>query len=528
MPRARAIFCGAIVGISLVTWAFHVSVSNFLTQTISSIPRPAICRNCNIVLVSFDTLRADDLPCYGYIRNTAPNLCRFADRNVSFINAYSESSITLDSHFSIFTSLYPSVHKVLNIFKDELSPEILTLPQILQSRGYDTIYNGVFGDPMLPLEKGLGRGFAVTLPIASPEDPWQKGIQLFRANVQKGKPTFLFLHTYQMHDPYLVGHTRNYVFTDMSVPSIITTEEEFRKFSPEIPPLAIHYLQSLFSLDAEFNGQTNRTFLNRFIHASSLQEAKAVFDDLSPDDQTGIFENRYVSRIQQNNSDIVAFLRAMYDEKIYQFDRSFISFFDLLNDEALMKHTIVVITGDHGEEFLENGMWGHGSNLYNSNTHVPLIMHVPGITDERITDLVQSIDILPTILGIVGISPPSYAQGINLLGILQQKKSAQTNRYIISEHRGGFIRSIRDSQWKLYMNDPSFVDRGNELYNLINDPSEQQNVIREHTDIVARLTKALDDMRAKWPTFKYAHTEFPDWINQKIRDHLIRNGYFNK
>lgn len=484
------------------------------------------CRNCNIILVSVDTLRADDLPCYGYLRNTAPNLCRFADHNILFTNTYSQSTITLDSHFSIFTSLYPSVHKVLNMFKDELSPEIKTLTEVLKARGYRTIYNGRVDDPMLPLQKGLGRGFDVTLNIGSSEDPWKEGINRFLSDVNKGSPTFLFLHTYQVHDPYLVGHKGNYVFTDKTYPSIITTEEDFKRFTSEIPPLTEQYLRDLFSIDARFNGQEKNTFLQRLFGASSMTQAQAIFEELPAADKTEIRIDRYMSRIHQDNSAEVTFLRALYDEKIYQLDQQFKSFWTLLNNAELMKKTVVIITGDHGEEFLENGTWGHGSNIYNSGTHVPLIMHIPGVNAARIEDLTQSIDIMPTLLRLVGLSPPTYVQGISLLDLIEQKKNPQKNTYIMSEHRGGFIRSIRDAQWKLYINDPAFVDRSNELYDIVHDPLEQNNVIDAHPQEAARLTAALGVIVRKQPSFRYTHTEFPDWINKKIRDRLIKQGYF--
>src|SRR4029078_11710125 len=70
------------------------------------------CPNCNVILVSVDTLGSNHLPCYGYYRNTAPNLCKFANDNVLFFHSYSNASWTLPSHFSMFTALYPKHHGV--------------------------------------------------------------------------------------------------------------------------------------------------------------------------------------------------------------------------------------------------------------------------------------------------------------------------------------------------------------------------------------------------------------------------------
>ena len=135
------------------------------------------CRNCNVILVSLDTLRADSLACYGYFRDTAPNLCNFAKENVLFLNSYSNADSTLPSHFSIFTSLYPSSHGVTEILRYELSPGITPLAQFLKNNGYETVFVGQENDPSFPLDKGLGRGFDKI--IYNVEDPkqWTDGLE---------------------------------------------------------------------------------------------------------------------------------------------------------------------------------------------------------------------------------------------------------------------------------------------------------------------------------------------------------------
>lgn len=79
-------------------WVLRILVALFLTIIISGLVlylnNRVVCRNCNVILVSIDTLSALYLPCYGYERNTAPNLCRFAKENIQFINAYSQAPMT--------------------------------------------------------------------------------------------------------------------------------------------------------------------------------------------------------------------------------------------------------------------------------------------------------------------------------------------------------------------------------------------------------------------------------------------------
>ncbi len=157
------------------------------------------CKDCNVILISLDTLRAKSLPFYGYDKNTSPNLFDFANKSFLFKNTYSQSAYTLDSHFSIFTSLYASSHKMTVPFVSNLSESIITLPQIFKQNGYETYYLGVTKDFNLPLNKGLGRGFDHEILTYDP-DGWIKGLKIQNL---ASKKFFAFLHTYRVHEPYI-------------------------------------------------------------------------------------------------------------------------------------------------------------------------------------------------------------------------------------------------------------------------------------------------------------------------------------
>ena len=125
----------SIVSVIFIITALFVFMPHMMRQ------KP-VCERCNVILVSLDTLSALHLPCYGYQRNTAPNLCRFAKENILFQNSYSQTPFTISSHFSIFTSLYPTTHQMLRPYTGYLKEEYLTLPQVFRLNGYQTIYNG--------------------------------------------------------------------------------------------------------------------------------------------------------------------------------------------------------------------------------------------------------------------------------------------------------------------------------------------------------------------------------------------------
>lgn len=196
--------------------------------------KPPLCDKCNVVLISIDTLSALHLPCYGYQRNTAPNLCAYADKNILFLNSYSQSPITIDSHFSIFTSLYPHTHKMTDIVGDSINENYLTLAEIFRMEGYQTIYHGPTIDPHLPLNRGIERGFDIIgrHPNKNFNDNWKNVYQRLIENTAQKIPSFFFLHTYAVHYPYLTGHKQKHLFTDLpEYPHIALTEDEYRAIS---------------------------------------------------------------------------------------------------------------------------------------------------------------------------------------------------------------------------------------------------------------------------------------------------------
>ncbi|MFH1216083.1 MAG: sulfatase-like hydrolase/transferase [Pseudomonadota bacterium] len=117
---------------------------------------------------------------------------------------------------------------------------------------------------------------------------------------------------------------------------------------------------------------------------------------------------------------------------------------DSLEREGLLDSTIVIITGDHGEEFLEKGHWGHNSNFTEEQLRVPLVLHVPGRKHEVITRLTSHLDIAPTVLPLLGMESPAqkYSQGHDLLSGPERKFTIATDwsriSYIDNEFKAVF------------------------------------------------------------------------------------------
>ena len=186
--------------VPFVAWQIYFLKYSFGIDLFAKVILPeGYCKDCNVILISLDSLRAKSLPCYGYEKNTSPNLCEFAKKSFLFKRVYTPSSKTLDSHFSIFTGLYPKSHGVNVPFTSVLDKKIRTLPQIVESNGYATLFSGPLIDPHLPLDRGFERGFRYKEYGDEP--------RFWFDNMKKygllGRKFFAFLHTYDVHEPYI-------------------------------------------------------------------------------------------------------------------------------------------------------------------------------------------------------------------------------------------------------------------------------------------------------------------------------------
>lgn len=428
------------------------------------------CPNCNVILVSLDTLSALHLPCYGYSLNTAPNLCHFAEENVFFLNSYSQSPNTLNSHFSLFTSLYPHTHHMTEIYGAPLNKNIPTLAEMFKNNGYQTSYNGPINDPYLPLDRGIARGFNTIYENTQPED-WQQSFDELKKNTESGKPSFLFLHTYAVHDSFLLE--------DSSSPFTHQYSKDFLNFVITDYQENGFWHENFKSLHNDIDIDQVYQIMTQLIQTTDQLKAKKIFFSL-PQKVIDLFYAYWdFKNFDKNNQQQVTYYRNLYDKQIEILDKKLNLLFDLLNDPQFSSNTILIITSDHGEEFMEHGQILHGHNLYRTSTQVPLIIHVPNVKPISIDYLVQSVDIYPTLLHLTGISPQTSFEGTDLSGLINGNKTTKSNT-ILSEWRGQIAKQKGD--WRLYENQDVY-----ELYNLKNDPQETNNLSSQYPEIIKQL-----------------------------------------
>jgi len=474
-----------------------------------------------------DTLRADELPCYGYARNTAPNLCAFASQNILFSRFYSQSSFTLDSHMSIFTGLYPSKHHMINMLKDTLNPAIMTLTQTLKTHGYRTIYAGVTDDPNLPLDKGLERGFDEIYSINSWVPEWRAEYEKLLPKFLDGKPTFMFLHTYYVHAPYLT-EKEPLRYVPKSFPEIPLTRKEFEADTLPFYQFVLGEFRRRLTESENAESKTRNSAIvdglrDALVH-SNLRKARDMVWSLPGYEQYELYASWYWEKIDKKDPAMIAYVRSLYDERINGLDETLKPLLSFVSKPEVKRKTIVIFTADHGEEFMEHGEFDHGWNIYNTTTYVPFILSAPRVRQGTYDALGQSIDIYPTLLDIIGVKFKGQLEGKSLLPLLLGKPNATGDSYVISQHRGDTIQSIRDGLWKLYIGNQTIPQL--ELYNLKLDPGEKNNIVATNSGIMQNLYNTLRATLNGPPVYEPVKSEFPGWIDEEKKRTLIQEGYF--
>jgi len=417
----------------------------------------------NLLLISVDTLRADRLGCYGYDRPTSPNIDRLAAEGVLFENAFSSSPKTTPSHMSILTGLYPRTHNVYMWGKDSqgiytgktLSEEIPTLAEILKGFGYTNV--AFTGGANVAGKIGFDRGFE----IYDEESNTAAAVRWLRENADRR--FFMFYHTYYTHSPYLPP-----------------------------PPYDTKY-------DPSYSGGIPS-------HDEMREELGLEKDEL----WTGIWEvlhSRFWSAVDPGNPADRNHLSSLYDGSIEYVDKTFIrELIDTLRETGVLDKTLIVFTSDHGEEFFEHGRVEHDS-IYSEVARVPLVLRFPGRlpAGRRIGQLVRSIDILPTVLELIGIPLDSEIQGTSLLPAVLEGENLELDVYAdFNDYLPPVIESVRAGPWCLLMDqreiDPVKVTgapplRFFKLYNIEDDPAEVRDLSGTHPDVLTRLRTRMRELR---------------------------------
>ncbi|OGH37627.1 MAG: hypothetical protein A2905_06600 [Candidatus Levybacteria bacterium RIFCSPLOWO2_01_FULL_36_10] len=421
------------------------------------------CSGCNVILIDVDILRYDHLGIYGYKRNTTPNIDAFFKDGIIFNNQISQSSNTLPSYMSIFTSLYPQEHNVMLLTDLGLSKDKKTLAEILKSNGYSTLGIYFYDDKFNP-KLGSSRGFDYFFSTNQRASEALNYLDSFKKN---GKKFFMYFHPFSPHAPYLTSKEISDKFTNPNYKGKIISDPNY--------------------------------YLGKYSSFNQLEEL-------------------FWSKVDKSNSEDIQHLIDLYDAKIFLSDQLLGNFLKEIKKNGQLDNTIVILTSDHGEEFGLHGRLFEHTQLYDEDLRVPLLIRYPKVHKKiQINALTQSIDIFPTILDFLKLKYEGNISGRSLTPLIYGY-SNYINLYAISQFSN--LTSIRALDWKLILN----KGVSSELYDLVHDPNEKNNVIDKYQGVARILEESLLNRLGK---VKYDYS-IPSTIklDEKTKQKLIKTGYF--
>jgi arylsulfatase A-like enzyme len=414
----------------------------------------------NVVLIVWDTCRADRLSAFGHPRPTTPWLESFARTGVRYDRCFAPAPWTAPSHGSLFTGLIPSRHGLQMGRGDRIPARIPLLAETLSNAGYETV--GFTANAYVSPVTGLDRGFRSFTTTCGP-GPYQNGagrsVEAVRRWIAARKPAprghrpfFLFVNLMDLHIPH-----------DPPLDDVLAV----------LPP---------------------------GVDEGALRKAAGV----QQRDALG-----HLLGIRTLDGETLSGLGARYEGAVRFLDRKTGEIVDLLGKAGFLENAVVAVTADHGENLGEHGELDHRLSLYDTLLRVPLVLRRPGRYEGGgvVRSQVSLMDVYPTILEAVGVPVPAGTGSDALVlppvdapGRLLVAESASAEGYL-PELRQGFpeaplasfdrlflsIRAVRDPEGvprrRKYLRFERLLPSGarapdrEELYDVDADPGETRNLL---------------------------------------------------
>lgn len=432
----------------------------------------------NIVLITIDCLRADHLSCFCYHRKTTPNIDELAKRGVLFSTAISNGPYTAMSFPSILTSTYALMYPR---FKENgllLTGERTSIAEVLKRNGYATA--AFHSNPLLATYFGYRRGFDVF------ED--HIGKSKSEGFVSKVKRKIKQKHTRE-RGFYKILRTADSFFSrkKMEVEMFLGKEVPYQK-ADVINHEALEWVSK------------NRKGFFLWIHYMDVHAPYLPTKPLS------LFKRVYATRLALRawyprfkgvvSSSDLGVLIELYDKEIKYVDYELGVFFEKLKELGIwLDNTFIVVTSDHGDEFMEHGELGHGPltarlKLYDELLRVPLIIAGPELPHKKVENQVSLLDVAPTIVDLADLGKMTAFLGQSL--VTQMTSQFTEEKGVISEYQWKKERgyAYRTKNWKyiLTLNHES----RSELYNLQKDPTERKNIANQRPSETKKFKRIIE------------------------------------
>lgn len=476
----------------------------------------------NIVMIGSDTLRADRLGALGYRRSLTPNLDALSSQGALFANCYVPCARTAPSLVSLFTGTWPQTHGVRDNFvsdKDTRLP-VDALPQLLKNHGYRT---AALSDWCGADLAKFSFGFDLT---DLPRDQWNlkyllrqgpKDLRLFLSAFTQNRLGRVFLP-----EIYYLG----------GVPQTNTIGRRSRRLLSRLATGRQPFLLNIFY------STTHPPFASEWpwyeLYTDPSYDGSSRFAMAKLTDPFEIIRRQGEPREEFDLDHIID----LYDGCVAQFDSEVGKTLEHLAACGLADNTIVIVYSDHGMEFFEHDTWGQGNSAVgDASARIPLIMKVPSLPPLGIsTDVVRTIDLVPTLLDVLGINEPSAIDGHSLVPLLTAKRSGlaldaynETGLWLttlpymdpdhlrypdllelleVPDHQSGTLsikpeyermtieakdRMLRHGRWK-FVCQPLRSGKTLLLFDLIDDPGCSRNSAEAHPEITMEMLEKLKGM----------------------------------
>jgi len=398
----------------------------------------------NLILFGIDSLRADHMSLYGYGKLTTPHMDKYAEGGAVFEHTYSPSVPTTPAYTTMFTGMDCFGTDVVALrHGGPVGDHVVTMAELLGSENYNTTCVGFSGNP-------ASRGFQKYLDfsgwgsLAEGRSPKAENLNAVTIPELKRlakckKPFFLFLRHMDPHSPYLPPGPFERIFYDGN---------EFDKKNKSLKP---------------------------------VMEFAPFADYFASWFPPGCTDKDYVI--------------AQYDGAVAYMDSCIANIFATLESLGIEEETLVVITADHGETLYDHDCYFDHHGIYDPTLVIPLIFRYPGKVPAgtRFSDICQMKDIMPTILQLMGIKTKIKFDGRSLLPLMKGKPRKPEPEFYISECTWMRKHGWRTPEWKLiHALEPDLHFKPEvELYNLILDPEENNNVAEKEPEVVALLESRM-------------------------------------
>lgn len=414
-----------------------------------------------VVVLLLDTLRWDALSCYGNGGGLTPHLDRFCREAVQFEVARAQASWTKPSIATLLTSTGPRHHGARGR-ADRIRSGTPSLARLFRQAGYRT--GAVVANGNLSPAFGFARGFDDYLYLR-PEFALGAGGRALGLGAYR-----IFFAAWQRA---VRGHRDH---------------RHFKRDAAEVNEAVLGWIDRLAPAERE-------AF---FLFVNYVDAHDPYFSHPYDGRALGAVDGKTPSSRSRNE------MAALYDGEVAYLDRHLGRLFAHLRRLGLYERSVIVVTSDHGEEFLDHGGWWHGLTLFEEQVRVPLLVRLPGgdAGGSRARGTAGLIDVAPGVLELAGLgmSIPDAMTGRSMAHGFAGGTAGdgETIRVFLADELldGNNLASLTEGQWKYVRANPD-NPRGlprEALYNLTADPAEEVNLVRSYSQLAEAMSLRMDQL----------------------------------